>query len=1048
MIFVERLVVALCSNSCTGMSYFAPTPVTLNTFKPSLLLYQTHMKQCLFHFFLFLLLAGEASGQKATDFSITYYNNDNGLPQNSIKGIEMDKNGFLWIATESGLLRFDGRQFKLYDRNHFPIIASNRISAMGLTKDSLIFFVDELKNYYSFNKQQALILCGFDRDAEVGAGKGRNTYVPLFDKLNGKGEGFVEGRDKAVFYFSGKKKLWTCDLPDADNNAYRTNGSLNGKFYYLNKQFKIKRVDRNGIVKEVLLKGIQQNLRIAGLSPNNYCFFQQSETLYLLLGKCIYQLRELGEQELTADLVLESDVPGIFTYRNYPSLNLQVVGSLTHGLYLYRKKQFKPLRHTNGFGNFYPQTVYQDSGVITSRGLIYPSSSKFNYPLGISEIGRSLLHDSRGHYWMNMGMIRKGKPFYITELNEQLKIVKRYNGWSANCFRETPDSTTWLSSASEDHIGKINGDSIKWLPKTWPLRSIITFLPQTNEEFWIGGVHTFSKLNVRTGKEQHYKSLEQFTIETLYLDADKVLWIGTTGNGFFALKENKIYQFPLDVKNNLSNVHAFVEDKNGFMWMSTNNGLLRCKKEDLNNFIDHKTSTVYYQCFSKDAGFNTNEFNGNCTPSVVVLGNGKFSFPSVDGLVQFHPDSIRELLPEARIFIDKFWVDGKKKDLNSNPNLDPSFKRLEIEVASPFFGNLANQQIEYNVKGLDQTWYPVKNDNLVTLNNLPYGDYSLQFRKQAGFGSNNIITTALPFTVLPFYYQTWYFRSLIFVLVVFMLFAIIKIRYAYLLKRNKQLEVEVAQRTVHLKNANKLKEKLLLMVSHDLRSPLHFLGILAQDVRHSIANGEQDKISLTADEIHDTSRKLHAFVEEFSLWTKLQDDQYNLRKRNFQLSDLLEELSLFFVETLQARNNNLQLSIDENPQLYTNPELLKAILRNLIDNANKHTRNGHIRVSWQKNNDTGPQLCISDTGNGMSSLELNNVRRRIQQFQESTAIKPGSQLGYQLIIDFSTRLGLSLHIDSEKGCGTRVTINCISIHHNKEQQSLFSAETVDRNKLH
>jgi signal transduction histidine kinase len=1006
------------------------------------------MKQYLFHFFLFLLLAGEVSGQKATDFSITHYNNDNGLPQNSIKGIDMDKNGFLWIATESGLLRFDGRQFKLYDRNHFPIIASNRIGAMGLTKDGLIFFVDELKNYYSFNKQQALILCRPYTDAETGTGKGRNTYDPLFDELNGKGEGFVEGRDKAVFYFSGKKKLWTCDLPDADNNAYRTNGSLNGKFYYLNKQFKIKSVDRNGTVKEVLLKGIQQNLKVAGLSPNNYCFFQQSETLYLLLGKCIYQLRESGEQELTANLLLESDVPGIFTYRNYPSLNLQVVGSVTHGLYLYRKKQFKALRHTNGFGNFYPQTVYQDSGVITSRGLIYPSSSKFNYPLGISEIGRGLLRDSRSHYWMNMGMIRNGKPFYITELDEHLKIVKRYDGWSANCFREAPDGTTWLSSADEGHIGKINGNSIKWLSKTWPLRSILTFLPQTNEEFWIGGVHTFAKLNVCTGKEQHYKSLEQFTIETLYLDADKVLWIGTTGNGLFALKENKIYQLPLDIKNNLSNVHAFLEDKNGFMWMSTNNGLFRCKKEDLKNFIDDKATTVYYQYFSKESGFNTNEFNGSCTPSAVELGNGKFSFPSVDGLVQFYPDSIRELLPEAKIFIDKLLVDGKEQYLGKYPTLNPSFKRLEIEVASPFFGNPANQQVEYNVKGLDRNWYPLKNDNIVTLNNLPYGKYSLQFRKRAGFGSNNIITTALPFTVLPFFYQTWYFRLLILTLVAFLLFAFIKIRYAYLLKRNRQLEVEVVQRTIHLKNANKLKEKLLLMVGHDLRSPLHFLGILAQDVRDSAANGEQDKINSAAEEIHDTTRKLHAFVEEFSLWARLQDEQYNLRKKNFPLSGLLGELRHFFEETLQAHNNTLELPADQDREIYTNHELLKAILRNLIDNANKHTRDGHIRISWQKDKGAELQLCISDTGNGMSSLELNNIRRRIRQFQEPTAIKPGSQLGYQLIIDFAARLDLALHVDSEKGIGTTITISGVQVHNSSRQSSSSTAETVDRSKLH
>lgn len=1033
------------------MLYFAPHHQSKHQQSIFAIPNQYDMKQHLFRLFLFLLLVEDVSGQKATDFSVTHYNNENGLPQNSIKGIELDKNGFLWVATESGLLRFDGQQFKLYDRNHFPLIKSNRIGTIGLMKDSLIFFFDEDGNYYFFNKQQELIRSEsftVEKAAAIERQGINDSIVSFyFSKLTGKDENFVE-TDESVFYLSGKKKLWTRHLPDFNHNALKKSGYLNGQFYYLNKYYKIKSVDRNGIVKEVVLKGIRQNLNVADLYLNNYCFLQQADALYLLLDKYIYQLHQSGEQELTADLMLETDVPGIFIYRNYPSLNLQIVGSLTHGLYLYRKKQFKALRHSNGYGLFYPQAVYQDSGVLTTRGLIYPSSSKFNYPYGVTDILRGLLRDSRGHYWMNMGWNREKVPTYIiVELDEHLKIVKKRKGWAMNCFRETPDGTIWMSSFLGDRMYKVDGDSIK-LHKTWPQRSVLTFLPENNEEFWVGGVRTFVKLNVRTGKKQHYKSLEQFTIETLYLDADKVLWIGTTGNGFYALKQNKIYQLPLDIKSNLSNIHAFIEDKSGFMWMSTNNGLFRCRKEELKHFIEHKTTTVYYQYFDKESGFNTNEFNGSCTPSVVALGNGKFSFPSLDGLVQFYPDSIHELLPEAKIFIDKLLVDGKKQDLSSHPTLEPSFKRLEVEVASPFFGNPANQQIEYNIKGLDRNWYPVKNDNIVTLNNLPYGKYSLQFRKRVGFGSNNIVTTALQFTVLPFYYQTWYFRLSIVGLMALILFLVIKIRYAYLLKRNRQLELEVAQRTVHLKNANKLKEKLLLMVGHDLRSPLHFLGLLAENMRESVANGEQDKISSATEEIRDTTLKLHAFVEEFSLWARLQDEQYNLHKKNFSLYSLLEDLNHFFSEALLAHNNYMELPIDQGQEIYTNYELLKAILRNLIDNANKHTRNGHIRISWQKNNDTGPQLCISDTGNGMSPLELNNIRRRIVQFQEPTATKPGSQLGYQLIIDFATRLGLSLHIDSEKGIGTTVIIGGIHIRHNSGQQGLFPAETVERNKLH
>ncbi len=153
----------------------------------------------------------------------------------------------------------------------------------------------------------------------------------------------------------------------------------------------------------------------------------------------------------------------------------------------------------------------------------------------------------------------------------------------------------------------------------------------------------------------------------------------------------------------------------------------------------------------KESGFNTNEFNGSCTPSGITLGNGKFSFPSLDGLVQFYPDSIHEALPDSKIFIDKFQVDGKEQDIGRDLSLPPSFQHIEVEVAAPFFGLPDNQQLEYNVKGLDHNWYPVNNENKIVLNRFSYGNYILQFRKQAGFGPNNFITTSLSFYIRPFF---------------------------------------------------------------------------------------------------------------------------------------------------------------------------------------------------------------------------------------------------------------------------------------------------------
>ena len=90
-----------------------------------------------FLLFLFLLPGPAANGQTSlSDYSVVNYNSDNALPQNSIKGMAFDKNGFLWMATEMGLVRFDGRNFREYNMDNSPALLTNRCFLYGLAEAS------------------------------------------------------------------------------------------------------------------------------------------------------------------------------------------------------------------------------------------------------------------------------------------------------------------------------------------------------------------------------------------------------------------------------------------------------------------------------------------------------------------------------------------------------------------------------------------------------------------------------------------------------------------------------------------------------------------------------------------------------------------------------------------------------------------------------------------------------------------------------------------------------------------------------------------------
>lgn len=972
-----------------------------------------------FGLLLCILVSSSLAAQRAADFSVTHFTSENGLPQNSVEFIEKDKNGFLWLSTESGLVRFDGQRFRLYDRAHFPVMAGNRIFFLRLTNDSLINFGDEYLHEYIFNKNNQLL--------RLTEKEYRNYNKPLSQE-------YFRVFSKKLTLISVKSGqgtvLWELPIPDFVEPGYAQNTQSPQRFYFFNRNGKIIGIDKQKRRTRMWVSGTLSELDIP-TARDSYSrgLFRWGKKVYLRQGKGIYELEEKGTDELKATLVLETEEHDICAYRNYPSLNLQVIGSPTHGLYLYRRKQFQTYKHNNGYGIFYAQQPYGDSGILTNKGLVFPSSSKFNYPFDISSVLRGIYRDHRGHYWV----YKADGSNRIAELDEQLQLVNLLPAGNkgANCFGETPDGRIWLSSFNGDYIGCIRQDSVQWLPRRYPYNSIITFLPLNNEELLLAGNKFLCRLNTRTGQETHYKALEQFTLETLYQDQNKVLWVGTSGNGFFAIKQNRHYKLPLDNNGNLSNVHTFMEDKSGFIWMSTNNGLFRAEKAALNNYIAGKADRVYYQYFNKDQGFNTNEFNGSCTPSGVVLGNGKFSLPSLDGLVQFYPDSIRTAESGRTLLIDKLSIDGKEMLVTKSVTLAPSFNHLEIEIAAPYFGDPANQLIEYNVQGLDKQWYPVRADNKVVLNRLPYGNYSLQFRAQSGFGNEGKISMAFPFVVKPFFYQTWYFKLAVLALALIIVLAIVRIRYANLVKRNKALELKVSQRTLHLQNANRLKEKMLMMVGHDLQSPLYFLGYLSQTNYESVQRDDKAKTEEMSLAIKNTSGKIYTFVEEFHLWARIQDEEYSLRKEVFALQSLLTELADFSRELLQQFNNVMHLQTDRDYQIYTNRDLLKAVLRNLIDNANKHTRNGTITVACTI--DRGMcAITVTDTGNGIAAAELDKIRQLIaESTNRQAAPNHNNRLGFQFIIDFTTRLELILSIESEQGKGTQVKVAGLAIHMEK-----------------
>jgi len=976
------------------------------------------------------------------------YTSDNGLPQNSVRQVVIDKKGFLWLGTQGGIVRFDGSHFKIYNRDNTPLLTSNRIHDIGLLKDSSVYFIDENSHIFSFDGQNVPIRLEFNEFNKAIAIISQTEYYDLIKTLNLPDRKLVEsalpGKGKAAFEYSKVGVLGNGFLRVESNHLFYlfnrkvvfretilgSTGIIGSNLYYFNDQLKICKIDTSGKKSVVNLTFKDKKLRFLSLRKNSF-FSQQGKELYVYADHEIYRLKENGDNEILCEKMLSTgNILNVINYKYFPGIGIHIVSSTTKGLYLFRKKQFNAVgRGIPGFdGSFSSQAIYSKDAVITSRGVIPPSAANFK-KMPSAYLQTSILKDFQNNFWIPQN------DGGLVQLSPDLKVIKKVPLASAISIRQTPDGSIWFLS---DYLGKVKGNMVEQFRMKKDI-GFSTFLPINNKEFWIGHSKGLLSYDVSSRKEKHLASMDNKEVRALYIDNQKTLWAGTYGQGFYAIENGRTTKFPLDKNGYLLFTHSFLEDKSGFLWMTTNHGLFKCKIQDLHDYIDKKVTSVYYHYYDKNSGFFTNEFNGGCTPSAIKFADGKFSLPSLDGLVQFYPDSIKDILPTSTILIDKLLLDGVTQPFNSELNIEPSTDRIEFQLASPYFGNAENQTLEYNVVGLNENWYLLNYNNIISLDRLNYGSYTLQVRKRTGFGKDNVKIMIKNFKVKPFWYQRWHYRLLGFLLFTAVIFGMVMLWYLYLIKRKSLLEQRVQDRTAKLLYSNRLKEKMTLLIAHDLQSPLHFLTILSEHVFKSAQNSNWQEVMDGSQEIKKATNNIHSFVEEFTLWSRSQNENFNLTKESFYIDELIKELKQFYQEMLVLNDNDLSFE-NLGPQIiYTNREILKAVLRNLLDNANKYTRGGNIHFKLYMEDGGELVLTVSDNGSGMSTTDLNKINRRIAQASSIASIEQNSRLGYQIIIDFVIRLGCRLEVISSKGQGTTVKIIGLS----SGKTAYFSGKSAD-----
>lgn len=1020
---------------------------------------------------MLIFMACSSFARGNPDYIVRHFTNEDGLPQNSVVNVKLDNNGFLWMVTQGGISRYDGSNFKLYNSAN-TCLPTDRISWLIADKNGTIYLRPSLntpfykftagcelvydtllnsKPYVYFGKmgEPVIIDTGVCRNDLPGRKQLMSRLTVMTSPYNmsvNEHQLYYLYHNQLEFFDNRSGLVTTCPLKvNSLSFAMAVNDLLlvpdaSGKWQAIRHGKPLNRIPAT--------PGFLQLIeRITTEDSNSARFYRNSNTSTLLCtGGNVWQIK-MDHGLLDATLLFTGiDFPQIMCLLyDEPSKTL-FAGTVVNGLYTVTKRLFNTISFDPRgpeSNNVYAQIQCSEKMVLNRYCRYHPPTATYER-LNPSLPQTAFFKTADGRLWYSTGTHIVGCDTTLTRCT-RIPFPDQQTGENIiGCFTEDEERKLWFSL---DHsVGYVQGDSLPvfsiYKSAYFYKYKISVLFPFSKDILWIGHANGIVALDKRTNRMDSVQ-LAGHDVRTIYRARDQSLWIGTYGKGFYKYHNGRFVKMPLDKHRYLLFNHSFNEDRQGFFWIPTNNGLFQCKKEELDAYAAAPGKLDVYYFYYRNCGKYTNEFNGGSNP-MSVFYKQLLLLPTINGVVSFAPDSMMSYLPNRNIMVEHVKVDDQEVDWQNGFLLSPAFKRIELSVAAPYMGDPVNNILEYNLNEGDAEWYPVYNDGKIIYNKLSPGSYQLNIRKRTGFGIDNYAYRRIRFTVAPFWYQTYWFVFLAISFLAVLLYCLVKWRIALLERSKRVLENTVMARTAelhqtvnelhkseqHLSSVNQIQEKAIAIILHDIQSPLNYLSTYARYFNLNINKLSPNEVGEFTGSLAESASEINKFTNDLLQWLIFNQDDRTVQNERIDLPALLQEVGELYTSIVQFSSNMIDIIPGGPEYIFTDRNKVKLVIRNLVDNANKNSVHGKIVISSRVDESGDFALVsIADTGRGMNDAEVKELLQRTQE--NNTSLRTG-KLGFALVLDCLELIGGRVEIQSQSGKGTTMLVYLPIQSHNGE----------------
>lgn len=593
---------------------------------------------------------------------------------------------------------------------------------------------------------------------------------------------------------------------------------------------------------------------------------------------------------------------------------------------------------------------------------------------------QTALCDKQGNLWF--GIFYGGIIFYDTHKKTfQQVFPKEYANQDVRSLYEDTEGNIWVGTS--DGVFQINRDSkIILQHKHVPDNLVRTVIKDKKGQIWIGsfggGIFLYSSKWELLKEFNTYQNFPSNTINQIFEDSKGYIW-AATGEGLVQFDNKSPWEYKVYQRNEgLANtfIWAIEEDENQNIWFSTNQGISCFVRNERN---------IYNYDFRDNIPMAS--FTGR---SVCKDKNGTMYFGSTNGLCYFTPSNILEKRQSPKATIGKITIFEPLVSENSNEteislinkeSVQLKYLQNSFNISFSIQDYSLNERIEYAymLKGLENSWYTVKDPNNVTFRNLPPGKYEFMIKTRIRNQEWSDEISSIEIIIAPPLQLSWWAKLLYVISGVGLLFIGL---WAYKRKLNLEYLYE-SEKKSHEQEQELNDERLRFYtnITHELRTPLTLiLGPLEDLVKsNTLSSKDHHRISV----IHQSAVRLLNLINQILDFRKTETQNKRLCVTKGNLTNTVYEVGLKYKE-LNSKSD-IQILIEaeeENMFLFFDKEIITMILDNLISNALKYTEKGYIRIRAEWVTENGiryAQLSVEDTGYGIGQDALAHIFERYYQ---------------------------------------------------------------------